>query len=266
MDIRILGPLEATLGGRSIVPSAHKPRQVLAVLALSAGRMVTTAALMEELWGTEPPRSAATTLQTYVMQLRREITRALAAGPDPDVRSAKDVLRTSTCGYLLDLEPAAVDVHDYEADLDLARAAAGAGDDEVASRLFTAALARWRGAPLVDVQAGLLLEIEVVRLGESRMCALEERLAADLRLGRHHQMLSELAVLTARNPMNESLAATYMTALYRSGRQGDALEAFGRLRTTLVGELGVEPSGRVRRLHAAILGADPALDDVRVAA
>ena len=162
MEIKILGPLAATLGGRSIVPSAHKPRQVLAVLALNAGRMVTTAALMEELWGTEPPRSAATTLQTYVMQLRRGITAALTASGDP--RTAKDVLRTSSCGYLLDLEASAVDVHDYEADLELARAAAAAGDDEVASRLFAAALERWRGSALVDVQVGLLLEIEVVRL------------------------------------------------------------------------------------------------------
>ena len=263
MEINVLGPLEALEGTCSFAPSAHKPRQVLALLALNAGRVVTTASLMEELWGAEPPRSAATTLQTYIMQLRRGLTAALASGGAPGHRagpSAKDILATRTCGYVLDLPSDRIDVAAYERLLAAGRSAAERGDDRAASRHLAAALAIWRGPALVDVQKGLLLDIETVRLQESRMTALEARIEADLRLGRHQGLVSELAVLSAQYPMHENIAAAHMTALYRSGRQSSALEVFGRLRRTLVDELGVEPSQRLRRLHAGILGADAALE------
>ncbi|HEX6340536.1 AfsR/SARP family transcriptional regulator [Umezawaea sp.] len=249
MRIRVLGPLEATANGRSVLPTAAKPRQVFALLALRAGQVVPVATLVEELWGERPPRSSRTTLQTYVMQLRRLL------GDD-----ATGVLATRFGGYLLDVPPECVDVHEYERLARSGRHAAEAGDFESAARLLLAALDVWRGPALVDVPTGESLSIEVTRLEESRLSAVESRIAADMRCGRHHVLLSELAVLTARYPMNENLCAQHMIALFRSGRQWQALDAFKALRGALVDELGVEPSGSLRELQRAILRSDARLD------
>ncbi len=258
MDIKVLGPLEAQVNGRPIAPSAAKPRQILALLALHVGRIVTVPALIEELWGMNPPRSALTTLQTYIMQLRRRIEAALTVS---EQGGAKDVLVTRYGGYMLDVAPDDVDACRYE------RIAAGGAqslednDNETASRLLRGALEMWRGQALVDVQIGMRLGIEVTRLEESRLAVLESRIDADLRLGRHNTLLSELAVLAAKYPIHENLCAQYMIALYRSGRQWRALEVFKHLRQTLVDELGVEPSARLQHLQRAILASDPALDE-----
>ena len=254
MDIKVLGPLEACAGATSIVPSAAKPRQILAVLALQAGRVVPVPTLMEELWGPGLPRSASTTLQTYVLQLRKLLTAGLPAG------RAKDVLATRHGGYLLDVPGEAVDAHVYDRLSAAGRRALELGDYEAASRLLGSALDLWRGQALVDVQVGSRLELEVIRLEESRLGVLESRIDADLRLGRHRTVLSELAVLTARNPLHESLCAQFMIALYRSGRQSGALDVYQRLRGTLVSELGVEPSARVQEVQRAILTSDVLLD------
>ncbi|TDP96597.1 AfsR/SARP family transcriptional regulator [Labedaea rhizosphaerae] len=257
MDIKVLGPLEAHEGGKSIVPSAAKPRQILAVLALQASQVVTVPTLMEELWGPDLPRSASTTLQTYILQLRRLMTAGLAAAM---TRKAKDVLVTRHGGYMLDVSEDEVDVHVYDRLSIAGRRALEAGDYESASRLLGSSLDLWRGQALVDVQVGSRLEIDVIRLEESRLGVLESRIDADLRLGRHHMLLSELAVLTARHPMHESLCAQFMIALYRSGRQWRALDMYQRLRDTLVSELGVEPSARLKHLQGAILNSDALLD------
>jgi DNA-binding SARP family transcriptional activator len=257
MDIKVLGPLEAHEGGKSIVPSAAKPRQILAVLALQASQVVTVPTLMEELWGPDLPRSASTTLQTYILQLRRLMTAGLEGNL---TRKAKDVLVTRHGGYLLDVAEDEVDVHVYDRLSTAGRRALEAGDYESASRLLGSSLDLWRGQALVDVQVGSRLEIEVIRLEESRLGVLESRIDADLRLGRHHMLLSELAVLTARHPMHESLCAQFMIALYRSGRQWRALDMYQRLRDTLVSELGVEPSARLKHLQGAILNSDALLD------
>ncbi|WP_117210708.1 AfsR/SARP family transcriptional regulator [Allorhizocola rhizosphaerae] len=258
MDIKVLGPLEAQVNGRSIAPSAAKPRQILALLALHVGRIVTVPALIEELWGMNPPRSALTTLQTYIMQLRRRIETALAA---TEQGGAKDLLVTRYGGYMLDVAPDDVDACRYERVVAGGAQALEDNDNETASKLLRTALEMWRGQALVDVQIGMRLGIEVTRLEESRLAVLESRIDADLRLGRHNTLLSELAVLAAKYPIHENLCAQYMVALYRSGRQWRALEVFKHLRQTLVDELGVEPSARLQHLQRAILASDPALDE-----
>ncbi|MFB7589171.1 BTAD domain-containing putative transcriptional regulator [Streptomyces sp. NPDC056169] len=256
MDIKVLGSFEASENGVALLPTAGKPRQILALLALQAGQIVPVPTLMEELWDMEPPRSAQTTLQTYILQLRKRIEAAL---PPEGPRRAKDVLATRYGGYLLDITPEEVDVHAFERLAAAGRRALDLGDRETGSRLLRQSLAVWRGRALVDVHHGLRLGVEVTRLEESHLCVVESRVEADLALGRHHALLSELAVLTARHPMHENLCAQYMTALYRSGQQWRALEAFTGLRGFLVEELGVEPSPRLQELQRAILSSDPRL-------
>lgn len=254
MDISVLGPLEARVNGKTFTPSAAKPRQILALLSLQVGQVVTVPALIEELWGINPPRSALTTLQTYIMQLRRRI-----AGGLVETAAAKELLATRYGGYILDVEPDDVDACRYERMVTGGTKAMEDGDCERASQLLRTGLEMWRGQALVDVQIGPRLGLEVTRLEESRMAALETRIDADLRLGRHSSLLGELSMLSARYPTHENLCALYMIALCRAGRQWRALEIFKHLRQTLVDELGVEPSARLQHLRRAILNADPAL-------
>ncbi|MFF3646903.1 BTAD domain-containing putative transcriptional regulator [Streptomyces sp. NPDC002564] len=261
MDIEVLGALSVRENGRSITPTAPKPRQVLALLALHADRMVPVSALTEELWGSAPPRSARTTLQTYVLQLRELIAAALpGAGRDPHPGAggsggAKDVLVTMPGGYLLAGGGGRSDVRAFEQLADAGYRAMDAGDCAGAARRLREALALWSGTAFADVQAGPQLQMEIKRLDESRLCALDRRIEADLRLGRHRELLAELTVLVNGYRTHESLHAQYMLALHRSGRRGEALDAYQRLRTTLVQELGLEPSARLRRLQRSILTA-----------
>lgn len=261
MEIRILGPLDGRVCDVSVVPTASKPRQVFAMLALSVGQVVSVPVLMEELWGEEPPRSASTTLQTYVLQLRRQLESALEKDPS---RTAKDVLRSRFNGYLIDAVPQDVDVYGYEQLAARGRQALGAGDPESAARLLQEALDVWRGPVLVDVNTGPRLAVEQVRLEESRLVVLETRIEADLMLGRHYAVLGELSVLAAQHPWHENLHAHYMVALYRTGRQWQALEVYRKLRETLIDEFGLEPSRRLQRVQQAILGADPVLEQLNV--
>ncbi|QFZ21148.1 AfsR/SARP family transcriptional regulator [Saccharothrix syringae] len=254
MQIKVLGPLEVTRDGRPALPSAAKPRQLFAFLTLRAGQVVPAPTLVEELWGDRPPRSARTTLQTYVMQLRRALG------------DAREVLTTRFGGYLLDVPPEAVDVHEFERLARAGRRAGEAGDHESAARLLRGALDVWRGRALVDVPTGAPLAIEVTRLEESRLSVVENRIDEEMRVGRHHSLLGELAALTASHPMNEDLCARYMVSLFRSGRRWQALDAFATLRQTLVQELGVEPSARLVELQRDILTADVRLEDDLLAA
>jgi SARP family transcriptional regulator, regulator of embCAB operon len=256
MDVKVLGPLEARENGRCVMPSAAKPRQVLALLALRAGHVVPVPTIIEELWGENPPRSALTTLQTYIMQLRRLIAAAL--GDDAGL-SAKDVLHTRFGGYQLDIPADHVDAHGFERLALAGQRQFDLGDHASTARLLRTALEVWRGPALVDVSVGMPLATEATRLEELRLGALETRIEADLRLGRHQSLISELSVLTAAHPMNENICAKSMIALYRSGRQWKALEAYSSLRDTLVGELGVDPSVHLRRLQQMVLRSDSAL-------
>jgi len=250
IEINVLGPLEVSIGGVSVVPTASKPSQLLAILALNAGRVVTVNSLTDELWASHPPRSVVSTLHTYILKLRRNLARALA---DQGELTAKDILITRRAGYLLDVEPTAVDAIRYEQLSSAGRKAVNESDPERASRTLAEALRLWRGPALADLPIGPQLEIEAMRLDENRLGDLHLRIEADLGLGRHHQLLGELATLCMRHPMLENFCAQHMIALYRSGRQSQALTAYRRLRTEMVEQLGVEPSPRVRQLHHAIL-------------
>jgi SARP family transcriptional regulator, regulator of embCAB operon len=214
MEIKVLGPLAARENGVSVVPTAAKPRQILALLALQSDRVVPVATLMEEIWGEDIPRSAATTLQTYILQLRRKIAAAIDGDP---ARQAKDVLVTQHGGYLLQVQPGQVDAHEFSQLTASGRAAHEAGDHHAASELLGRALTMWKGSALVDVRIGTVLELEVLRMEEDRMAALERRIDADLVIGRHTEIVPELRVLAARHPMHENFCAQLMTALHRSG-------------------------------------------------
>ncbi|ANS70604.1 pathway-specific transcriptional activator [Streptomyces lincolnensis] len=248
-DITVLGPFTATYGQSSFAPSATKPRQVLALLALQADRVVPASTLMEEIWGEELPRSAATTLQTYILQLRRKLATALKR----DAVTAKNVLVTQHGGYVLRACPERVDAQEFEKLAASGGKAFEAGDDLTASRLLGQAIALWRGPALMDVKVGRVLELDVVGLEEKRLTVLAQRIDADLGLGRHAELVPELSVLAAQHPMHETFCAQLMTALYRSGGAWRALEAYQRLRSALVTELGLEPSQRLKRLHQAVL-------------
>ncbi|MEU0575377.1 AfsR/SARP family transcriptional regulator [Dermacoccus nishinomiyaensis] len=259
MKIKVLGALNAEVNGMSIVPTAGKPRQILALLALYPGRIVPVPTLMEEIWGTHLPQSSLTTLQTYILQLRRMLGTAM--GPDVP-GSAKDVLATRYGGYLLQIPGESVDVHAYERLVAEGRQAFEEGEDEYASVRLGEALALWEGPALVDVRVGPMLEIEVMRLEESRLVARERQIDAELRLGRHVELIARLTDLIARHPQHEGLHSQAMVALYRSGRQASALDVYRRLRQRLIDELGVEPSPQLQRMHQAMLAVDPHLDIV----
>ncbi|MFJ6939932.1 BTAD domain-containing putative transcriptional regulator [Streptomyces sp. NPDC101132] len=274
MDIAVLGALSVRENGISITPTAPKPRQVLALLALHADQVVPVSALIEELWAGEPPRSARTTLQTYVLQLRSLIATALEhadPGPGTDAedaparpgtvparrRTAKDVLVTLPGGYLLNSGGGTSDVREFDRLAGMGYRAMDAGDFPGAARLLREALSLWSGPAFADVQGGIQLDMETRRLEEIRLCALDQRIEADLRLGRHRELLAELTVLASRYLTHESLHGQFMLALHRSGRRGEALDAYQRLRGTLVRELGLEPSAALRRLQRSILMAGP---------
>lgn len=291
MSIELLGPLQVRINHTPIMPRAAKPRQVLAVLALNAGRVVTVPTLIEELWGDQPPPSAQTTLQTYILELRKRISHALGPGQDP-----KWVLRTGHNGYLLDpqggqpgasggtapagwpgasgetapvgwpggsggmVPPGWNDVEEFGRLAQAGRTAAESSDYRGATDKLGRALALWRGAALVDVRKGRVLELEAMALEESRLSVLSRRIDADLALGRHADMLGELTALAARYPLDECFSAQLITALYRTGHTARALQVFQRLRSALVEELGIEPSPQLQRLQRAILSRDPSLD------
>ncbi|MEU5404217.1 AfsR/SARP family transcriptional regulator [Streptomyces sp. NPDC005963] len=253
MDIDVLGPLGVRVGGVGVVPSAPKPRKVLALLALHVDRVVPVGLLVEELWGERPPRSARTTLQTYVLQLRELIGVALERGVVGGGLSAKDVLVTAPGGYVLRGGGGVSDVREFERLAGMGYRAMDAEDFVGAARLLGEALGLWSGSALADVRVGGQLEMEVRRLEESRLCALYQRIEADLRLGRHRELLGELTVLASRYRTHENLHGQFMLALYRSGRRGEALSVYQRLRQVLVRDLGLEPSAELRRLQQAIL-------------
>ncbi|MFE3140641.1 BTAD domain-containing putative transcriptional regulator [Streptomyces scopuliridis] len=237
-----------------------KPRKALALLALHPDQVISVSALVEELWGASPPRSVQTTLQTYILQLRNLIAPTVGHDPDGLPRDAKSVLVTESGGYLLDTQGGTNDVQEFDRLAGAGHRALTVGTPAAASKLFRQALALWRGPALVDVQFGSLLEVEVTRLEASRLTVLSRCIEADLRLGRHHELIGELSGLVARYPLDESLHEKLMLALYRAGRRSSALEIYQRLRAVLRKELGIEPSLALRRMQQAVLASAPELD------
>ncbi|MFJ5712871.1 BTAD domain-containing putative transcriptional regulator [Streptomyces sp. NPDC093105] len=255
MNIEVLGTLSVRENGIPVMPTAPKPRQVLALLALHAGQVVSVASLTEELWGDKPPRSARNTLQTYVLQLRELIAAAMGEGAPEG--AAKDVLVTLPGGYLLDSGDGRIDAREFEQLTGVGYRAMDAGDFQGASRRLKEALALWTGPAFADVHTGARLQMEARRLEETRLYALDQRIEADLRLGRHRELVAELTTLVDRYRTHENLHGQYMLALHRSGRRSEALQAYQRIRTTLVRELGLEPSIELRRMQSAILMSSP---------
>jgi len=253
--IELLGPLSVRINDVPVMPEAAKPRQVLALLALNSGHVVTVDALMEELWGDQPPRTARTALQTYVFATRRRIAAAMGSHQDP-----KRVLRRRHDGYLLDSGAGSHDVRDFDRLTQAGRMAAESDDHRLAAELLGRALGLWRGPVLVDVRKGRILDLEAMALEETRLAVLSRRIESDLALGRHADILGELMALAARHPLNEGLSAQLIKALYRTGNTARALQAFRQLRSTLVSELGIEPSAQLQRLQQAVLSRDPSLD------
>ncbi|MEV0330963.1 AfsR/SARP family transcriptional regulator [Micromonospora echinospora] len=262
LQINVLGPLSVHVGQIDMTPTAPKPRRVLALLAICANRVVRNEQIIEELWENSPPTSVTTTLQTYVYQLRKHLQRALAPQPVGTGGSVSGSdLRTFAGGYMLSLAPEALDSLRFEQLVAQGRAALESGRTETAARILREALALWRGPALVDVTPGPILQVEVLRLEEMSKSALELRIEADLLLGRHHELLSELVGLSARQPTHEGFQAKLMLALYRAGRRSEALGVYQGARKALVAELGVDPSGDLQRLHRAILEGDPSLSE-----
>ncbi|MEW2165915.1 AfsR/SARP family transcriptional regulator [Streptomyces sp. NPDC007084] len=257
MDIDLLGALVVREQGISVTPTAPKPRQVLALLALNADQAVPAATVIEELWGATPPLRARTILQNYVLQLRELIGAALRQAHDAAPRSAKDILVTVPGGYLLRTGEGRSDVREFERLAGAGYRAVDAGDYPRAVRRLSEALALWTGRVLADVRTGPHLEPQAARLEESRLGVLEQRVDVTLRLGRHRELLAELTALVSRYPTHENLCGQFMLALYRSGRRGEALSAYQRLRTALSRDLGLEPSAALVRVQLSILASGP---------
>ncbi|QXJ23398.1 AfsR/SARP family transcriptional regulator [Actinomadura graeca] len=253
IEARMLGPLQVKTRQRSAVPSAAKPRTLLALLALNLDRHLSVDTLIYELWEDDPPRSAAITLQTYVLQVRRQL--AEASDVCPRTISAS-VLRTVKAGYVFDPAQAWVDVHEFHRLADRGELADRAGRTDEAASLYRAAEELCAGSPLVDVEHGPALRAEVARLEQAALCVTERRIAAELRMGYHRAALGELASLVMRHPFHEDLHAQYMVALYRSGNRAGALDVFQKIRRTMTTELGLEPARKLRDLQEAIINAD----------
>lgn len=244
----VLGPLDVERDGASVPLGGLKQRSLLTVLLMRADQVVSADSLIDSLWGEEPPATARTALQVQISKLRK----LLAA--DPSAR-----LETRGPGYVLRLDPERLDLRRFERHVEQGCAALARVEHERAREELQAALDLWRGEPLEGLDIPDLAG-ELANLRESRTAALEARLEADLALGRHVEAIPDIDRLRAEDPMNERLAAMAAVALYRAGRQGDALETLSKLRLALSEELGIEPGVAIQELERRILGHDPGLD------
>ena len=257
MEFRILGPLKVVVDGSAIDVGGPKVRTLLAALVLRAGQVVSKDRLFEDLWGPEPPTSAATTLQSHASHLRDALEPGRQAG-------GQSVVQAREPGYVLAVDPArSVDAVVFELLATKGRRALVDGAWSQASAQLEEALALWRGEPLAEFTFEPFAQAEIARLGESRLLVLEDRLEADLALGRHDRVAGELRTLVTDQPLRERLWGLLMMALYRSGRQADALRSYAELREVLGEQLGIEPSPALARLEESMLLQKPELDWVR---
>jgi DNA-binding SARP family transcriptional activator/pimeloyl-ACP methyl ester carboxylesterase len=246
VDFQILGPLEVRDEDRVLPLGGGKQRALLALLLVNANRTVSIDRIIDDLWGADTPETAPKMVQIYVSKLRK----LLPPGK----------LHTRPPGYSLELESDEFDLHRFERDVAEARVALDAGRAEQAAERLREALALWRGPALAEFASEPFAPPEGARLEELRVAALESRLEADLALGRHRAVVSELEALTGRHPLRERLRSQHMLALYRSGRHAEALASYQALRRKLADELGIEPSASLRELERQVLQQDPWLD------
>ena len=247
MEFLILGPLEVRDERGVIALAGQKPRAVLAVLLLNANEPVSAERLATALWGEEAPAGSSKTVQVYVSRLRKALG-------DPEI------IGTTPAGYCLRVAPGELDVARFEQLVEEGRRLLATGQSERAATMLREGLAMWRGPPLADLAFEPFADAEIARLEEQRQSALEARVDADLSGGRHLALVGELHRLVALHPTRERLAGQLMLALYRCGRQAEALEAYRDARTRLVAEAGIEPGPELRRLHEAILRQDESLE------
>lgn len=246
MYFRILGPLEVVEGGRALELGGPRQRALLAILLLRVNQVVSAERLIDELWSGDSPRTAAKAVQVYISKLRKQIGEARLATKAP--------------GYVLLLDGPELDLFRFERLVADAREA----DPATASGLLREALGLWRGEPLADLGYEAFVQTDIGRLEELRLTALEERVDADLAAGRHRELLSELEALVAAHPLRERLSAQLMLALYRAGRQAEALDVYKETRRVLSEELGLEPTPALQRVEKAILTQDSELDPPEV--
>ncbi|HEX6583188.1 MAG TPA: BTAD domain-containing putative transcriptional regulator [Thermoleophilaceae bacterium] len=244
MEFRLLGPLDAVDGDAPLALGSRKPRALLARLLLDANRTVSVDRLVDDLWGEDTPDSAAKMVQIYVSQLRKVLP--------------ANVLRTQAPGYLVEVEPEALDLSRFARMRGEGRAALEAGDAAAAAALLTDALDLWRGPALAEFSEPFAL-VEGAHLEELRLGCLEDRIEADLAGARHRDVVGELESLAARHPLRERLHRQLILALYRAGRQAEALAAYERFRRTLDDQLGIEPSAGLKELQLGMLNQDPSL-------
>jgi DNA-binding SARP family transcriptional activator len=246
MEFRILGPLEVWDEGCAVSLGGPKPRALLVVLLLHPNEVVPADRLIDELWGEDTPERAAAALRVNVSRLRKALP--------------QDVLTTRSPGYVIRVEPDELDLRRFERLVDEGRSLLARGLAADASERLREALSLWRGPALADFAYESFAQTAIARLEEIRLAAVELRIDADLALGRHNELVGELEALVAEHPLRERLRRCLMTALYRSGRQAEALDAYQDARRALVDELGIDPTSALQELERAILRQDPALD------
>jgi DNA-binding SARP family transcriptional activator/ABC-type transport system substrate-binding protein/streptogramin lyase len=247
VEFRLLGPVEVVRDGSVVALGGAKPRALLALLLIQRNEVVSRDALIEALWPDRPPGTAAHSLDVQISRLRK------AFAPE-------QLLETRANGYVLEIEPEQIDVDRFEQLLERGKQANAAGQQAEALAALEAGLGLWRGAPLADLAYEDFARAEIERLKELRLVATEERVEAELALGRHHTLVPELERLAQTYVLRERLRAQLMLALYRSGRHAEALRVYGETRKQLIAELGIEPSQQLRDLEQAILRQDPALE------
>jgi DNA-binding SARP family transcriptional activator len=242
LEFRILGPLEVADAGEPVQLHGQKQRALLALLLLEPNRVVSTDRIIDSLWGEEPPKTAATSLQNFVSQLRKLL------GPE--------TLLTKPPGYELRLEQEQLDFEQFRRLVDEARGE----PPEARAEKLRRALSLWRGSPLGDLGFESFAQSEIARLEELRLVVVEDRVEAELEAGRHAELVGELETLAEEHPLRERLRAQLMLALYRAGRQAEALQIYHETRRVLVDELGIDPSPSLQQLHGSILRQDPGLE------
>jgi DNA-binding SARP family transcriptional activator len=246
LEFRVLGPLEVLRDGARVALPRPKQRALLAVLLLNAGQVVSTDRLIEAVWGREPPKTALPALQGLVADLRKAL--------------GEETIVTRAPGYLLELGSGRLDLRQFERLAEEGARIGVAGNPERGAALLREALDLWVGPPLADFSYDDFAQPAIARLEEVRLSAIEERVEADLMLARHAELIGELETLVAGHPLRERPRGQLMIALYRSGRQAEALDTYQEARRVLVDELGIDPSPQLQRLERAILNHDPALE------
>ncbi|APY87923.1 hypothetical protein DCW30_08500 [Streptomyces alfalfae] len=253
MLIEVLGPMRVTHEGTEIEIPGAKPRTIIASLALHPGEVISSADLLDELWGDNPPRSAGNSLQGHVARLRRSLAEQTGS------TRARDLLRTSGSGYLLDVDADDVDALRFTRIVQQVGSHTLHEDPERAITLLNDALRLWRGPALADTGQGISCQTACAHLNETKLMAKDLLIEAQLALGLHREVVPQLKQLLTRHPLRERFCEQLMLALYRSGRQADAINVYYRVREHLSNDLGLEPGPGMRSRLAEILKQEPSL-------